>query len=114
MRLIGEPVTINVDFISYIFRFRCNNLFYCFSCLQFNESDQSDEDFRARVDSDMAKEVRTRLRSKLRRMGAKPPAKVRREKPVPVRKLFGENEEIYVMDAKITGNIGRYFNVSVI
>jgi len=34
------------------------------------------------------------------------------KKPLSVRKLFGENEEPYIMDAKITGNIGRYLNHS--
>lgn len=29
-----------------------------------------------------------------------------------VRRLFGRNEYCYIMDAKKTGNIGRYFNVS--
>lgn len=28
------------------------------------------------------------------------------------RKLFGTNETVYIMDAKKSGNIGRYFNVS--
>lgn len=28
------------------------------------------------------------------------------------RKLFGPNENVYIMDAKKAGNIGRYFNVS--
>lgn len=40
--------------------------------------------------------------------GAVPKKKARTQ---PLRKFFGQNEEIYVMDAKITGNIGRYFNV---
>lgn len=31
-----------------------------------------------------------------------------------VRKFFGKNEFCYIMDAKKTGNIGRYFNVSII
>lgn len=30
-----------------------------------------------------------------------------------MRKLFGKDEACYVMDAKITGNVGRYFNVSI-
>lgn len=29
------------------------------------------------------------------------------------RKLFGPNENVYIMDAKKAGNIGRYFNVSL-
>lgn len=29
-----------------------------------------------------------------------------------IRKYFGKNEAVYIMDAKKTGNIGRYFNVS--
>lgn len=30
-----------------------------------------------------------------------------------IRKLYGRNEAVYIMDAKKAGNIGRYFNVSV-
>lgn len=29
-----------------------------------------------------------------------------------IRKFFGKNESVYIMDAKKCGNIGRYFNVS--
>lgn len=29
-----------------------------------------------------------------------------------VRKMFGDDEVCYIMDAKNTGNIGRYLNVS--
>jgi len=29
-----------------------------------------------------------------------------------VRRLFGKDEAPYIMDAKTTGNLGRYFNVS--
>lgn len=29
-----------------------------------------------------------------------------------IRKFFGKNESVYIMDAKKSGNIGRYFNVS--
>lgn len=29
-----------------------------------------------------------------------------------IRKYYGNNEACYVMDAKVTGNLGRYFNVS--
>lgn len=29
-----------------------------------------------------------------------------------IRKFFGKNEAVYIMDAKKSGNIGRYFNVS--
>lgn len=29
-----------------------------------------------------------------------------------LRKLFGKNERVYIMDAKLCGNVGRYFNVS--
>lgn len=29
-----------------------------------------------------------------------------------VRNFFGEDEAVYIMDAKTTGNIGRYMNVS--
>lgn len=31
-----------------------------------------------------------------------------------VRDFFGEDEAVYIMDAKTTGNIGRYLNVSKI
>lgn len=34
------------------------------------------------------------------------------KRPRTVRKLFGRNECVYIMDAKKTGNVGRYFNVS--
>ena len=27
------------------------------------------------------------------------------------RKYFGPKERVYIMDAKTTGNVGRYFNV---
>ncbi|XP_035702151.1 histone-lysine N-methyltransferase SETDB1 isoform X1 [Folsomia candida] len=37
-----------------------------------------------------------------------PKTKVRR----PLREYFGEHDECYIMDAKTTGNIGRYFNHS--
>lgn len=30
-----------------------------------------------------------------------------------VRDLYGQNEEVYIMDAKTHGNIGRYLNVSL-
>lgn len=29
-----------------------------------------------------------------------------------LRKLYGKNEKVYIMDAKTCGNVGRYFNVS--
>lgn len=29
----------------------------------------------------------------------------------PIRKMFGKNEYVYIMDAKKSGNVGRYFNV---
>ena len=38
--------------------------------------------------------------------------KVRRRPVVSIRKLFGAKEEAYIMDAKTTGNIGRYMNHS--
>lgn len=34
--------------------------------------------------------------------------------PKKTRELYGPNEHCYVMDAKSTGNIGRYLNVSLI
>lgn len=30
-----------------------------------------------------------------------------------VRKYFGKHEQIYIMDAKKSGNLGRYFNVKI-
>lgn len=35
------------------------------------------------------------------------------EKQKSIRKLYGKNEAVYIMDAKKAGNIGRYFNVSM-
>ena len=29
-----------------------------------------------------------------------------------LRKLYGKNDKVYIMDAKTCGNVGRYFNVS--
>lgn len=34
------------------------------------------------------------------------------EKRKSIRKMYGKNEAVYIMDAKKAGNIGRYFNVS--
>lgn len=31
----------------------------------------------------------------------------------PIRKMFGKNEYVYIMDAKKSGNVGRYFNVRI-
>jgi transposase len=38
-------------------------------------------------------------------------AQIEREKFKSVRDFFGEDEAVYIMDAKTTGNIGRYLNV---
>ena len=38
-------------------------------------------------------------------------AQIGREKFKSVRDFFGEDEAVYIMDAKTTGNIGRYLNV---
>lgn len=35
------------------------------------------------------------------------------EKRKSIRKMYGKNEAVYIMDAKKAGNIGRYFNVSI-
>lgn len=34
------------------------------------------------------------------------------EPPKSIRKSFGDNESVYIMDAKTSGNIGRYINHS--
>lgn len=39
------------------------------------------------------------------------PAQLERPKFKSVRDFFGEDEAVYIMDAKTTGNIGRYLNV---
>ena len=39
--------------------------------------------------------------------------KLGREKFNSVRDFFGEDEAVYIMDAKTTGNIGRYLNVII-
>lgn len=31
---------------------------------------------------------------------------------IPLRTLYGNNESVYIIDAKTAGNVGRYFNVS--
>ena len=38
--------------------------------------------------------------------------KPKKEKHTSARKFFGENEDVYIMDAKQVGNIGRYMNHS--
>ena len=38
--------------------------------------------------------------------------KPKKEKHTSARKFFGENEDVYIMDAKQIGNIGRYLNHS--
>lgn len=40
--------------------------------------------------------------------------KIGREKFKSVRDFFGEDEAVYIMDAKTTGNIGRYLNVIIL
>lgn len=40
------------------------------------------------------------------------PAQIDRDSFKSVRDFFGEDEAVYIMDAKTTGNIGRYLNVS--
>lgn len=60
-------------------------------------------------DDDSSGDLVERLAATSGVAGAPAPSKRRRS----VRKLFGRNESVYIMDAKKTGNIGRYFNVSV-
>lgn len=38
---------------------------------------------------------------------------IEREKFKSVRDFFGQDEAVYIMDAKTTGNIGRYLNVII-
>lgn len=40
------------------------------------------------------------------------PKQIERSTLKSVRDYFGEDEAVYIMDAKTTGNIGRYLNVS--
>lgn len=40
------------------------------------------------------------------------PKQIERSAFKSVRDYFGEDEAVYIMDAKTTGNIGRYLNVS--
>lgn len=42
------------------------------------------------------------------------PTQIERPKFKSVRDFFGEDEAVYIMDAKTTGNIGRYLNVRYI
>ena len=44
--------------------------------------------------------------------GAEGGEKPKKEKHTSARKFFGEEEDVYIMDAKQIGNIGRYLNHS--
>ncbi|XP_021950413.1 histone-lysine N-methyltransferase eggless isoform X1 [Folsomia candida] len=61
-------------------------------------------------DSDDEGEGGARPRSHFNANVDTPKAKVTNRRPL--REYFGENEECYIMDAKTTGNIGRYLNHS--
>lgn len=67
-------------------------------------SSSSDED------GDDVRQVKNFMVSNTMPLTNEPPAD---EKLKSIRKLYGKNEAVYIMDAKKAGNIGRYFNVSV-
>lgn len=56
------------------------------------------------------------LRERKAKEKKKNPTKVKKKKTheprKPLREYFGENENVYIMDAKTSGNIGRYINHS--
>ena len=91
------------------------------------ESDDSDEGINLNESSDnddvtfkapgefMAIKKHSQRKSQRRKTAKKPqPSKVKEKHAefVSTRKLFGPHEEPYIMDAKQTGNIGRYLNHS--
>ena len=57
---------------------------------------------------------KSQRKKKAKKVQVSPPAKVtgKPEAFVSTRSLFGPNEECYIMDAKQTGNLGRYLNHS--
>ena len=81
-----------------------------------NFSDQAFEGKNVVPTTDAA-DRQTRSRNKEKQKSEKkvePVKKPEPEKPsfVSTRKLFGKNEDVYIMDAKVIGNIGRYLNHS--
>ncbi|CAI6355120.1 unnamed protein product [Macrosiphum euphorbiae] len=89
-----------------------------------NESESSDENYPSSSDgrrSEMTLKLRKRNKTKTKKDGkqvqvlSKFNARNMKNNPKPpksVREYFGNNESVYIMDAKTSGNIGRYLNHS--
>ncbi|CAI6367971.1 unnamed protein product [Macrosiphum euphorbiae] len=89
-----------------------------------NQSESSDEHYPSTSDgrrSEMTLQLRKRNKSKTKKDGkqvqvlSKLNARNMKNNPKPpksVREYFGNNESVYIMDAKTSGNIGRYLNHS--
>lgn len=89
-----------------------------------NQSESSDEHYPSTSDgrrSEMSLKLRKRNKSKTKKDGkhvqvlSKLNARKMKNNPKPpksVREYFGNNESVYIMDAKTSGNIGRYLNHS--
>lgn len=80
--------------------------------INLNESSEAEESLKAKTPP--TSKNPTRKSSRKKKSVKKPSIKAvaPKEKFVSVRKLFGSDEESYIMDAKRTGNIGRYLNHS--
>lgn len=76
---------------------------------QSEDSNSMSKDGQDKAGSDEEEAVREPSRFDL----AVDTAKIENTNFQSVRHYFGEEEAVYVMDAKTTGNIGRYLNVSI-
>lgn len=76
-----------------------------------NENRSTDQDGANGSDDD---DSRNNLREPSRFEPSMEPSQIERPTFKSVRDFFGEDESVYIMDAKTTGNIGRYLNVSEI
>ncbi|XP_026812742.1 histone-lysine N-methyltransferase eggless-like [Rhopalosiphum maidis] len=89
-----------------------------------NQSESSDEQYPSTSDgkrTEMTLRLRKRKKCKTKKDGkhvhvsSKINARDMKNNPVPtksMREYFGNNESVYIMDAKTSGNIGRYLNHS--
>jgi len=84
--------------------------------LQIDDTKISQVDGATNVDNVDGRKLKSKKSSSLKRkspaMTSSGPAKEKKKKFICTRKLFGADEMSYVMDAKTTGNIGRYLNHS--
>lgn len=78
----------------------------------FDKSDETSKDGTEKAGSD--DEVDDEAREPKKFDLAVDTAQIERGKFTSVRDYFGEDEAVYIMDAKTTGNIGRYLNVRIV